>query len=244
MHIYINSVWGRFRLSVSGILAALAVLLAVGWLLFPRLSTPKEHTDQNRRRAQLRTIVAAITEHFDDSGRLPTPTTSDEIRLSWRVAILPYLGEQELYNRINRNADWDHPDNVEFHDQMPHVFRDPTLDSQTTSAYIALVGPGTCWPTNGNQIGFDDIKDGCSNTACLITFDSNATNWMAPETYKIVDFFNEPENDNTESMTCAFMDGHVSKVKRPGYTHERGSVFYISDWPNHEQTDHHRGITK
>ena len=41
---------------------------------------------------------------------------------SWRVAILPYLEQNELYKRYNFDEPWDGPNNRKLLDQMPAIF--------------------------------------------------------------------------------------------------------------------------
>ncbi|MEI8372614.1 MAG: DUF1559 domain-containing protein [Planctomycetota bacterium] len=45
--------------------------------------------------------------------------------LSWRVALLPYLGQQDLYKRFHLDEPWDSPHNRELIPLMPQVYRDP-----------------------------------------------------------------------------------------------------------------------
>ena len=45
--------------------------------------------------------------------------------LSWRVAILPYLGHQELYNKFNLDEPWDSAHNKALLKEMPPVYSCP-----------------------------------------------------------------------------------------------------------------------
>ena len=44
--------------------------------------------------------------------------------LSWRVFLLPYLGEEALYKQFRLNEPWDSPHNRTLVDKMPAVFAD------------------------------------------------------------------------------------------------------------------------
>ena len=46
-----------------------------------------------------------------------------ELKLSWRVEILPYLGKQELYDKFDHKKSWDSDVNKALLSQMPDVFR-------------------------------------------------------------------------------------------------------------------------
>lgn len=44
---------------------------------------------------------------------------------SWRVFLLPYLGQKELYNRYKFDEPWNGPNNKMLIAEMPDVFHDP-----------------------------------------------------------------------------------------------------------------------
>jgi hypothetical protein len=92
---------------------------------------------------------------------------------SWRVLILPYLGQEELYRSYDFNQPWDSPKNRKLLDRMPEVYREPAYGEARGSVadYAALVGTNTCFPSD-RPIRPDDtggrwltqINDGISNT--------------------------------------------------------------------------------
>ena len=59
--------------------------------------------------------------------------------LSWRVALLPYLGQQNLYKRFHLDEPWDSPHNRELISLMPQVYRDP-YDARYITPAKDLVG--------------------------------------------------------------------------------------------------------
>ena len=44
--------------------------------------------------------------------------------LSWRVALLPYLGQQDLYKRFHLDEPWDSPHNRQLIPLIPDVYQD------------------------------------------------------------------------------------------------------------------------
>ena len=196
----------------------------------PTLSTPREHTDMINRREKLRKIVAAIHDYETEHGHFPLAAWGAGNQLSWRIVLLPHLGEQSLYDQINKTVGWDHPDNIKYHDQMPSVFQDPTMNCGSASSFVALSGAGTAWPTMGNSVGFSDVLDGSSNTICLITHLGNEANWMQPPLHQFPTFFQRNTGNKRIDSSCAFLDGHVSEVELPEPIGEFGSSFLIADW--------------
>jgi hypothetical protein len=104
---------------------------------------------------------------------------------SWRVLVLPFLDEVNLYDRYHFDEPWDGPNNRQLLDSMPEVFSDPIHgdDRGHFTHYAALVGAATAFPPagailgdakrpvrlpigpgSGGSIGLRDITDGTSRT--------------------------------------------------------------------------------
>ncbi|MBQ9800365.1 MAG: DUF1559 domain-containing protein, partial [Thermoguttaceae bacterium] len=82
-------------------------------------------------KGNLARIVAALKQYGDaNNGVLPAAYTVDEAGRplhSWRVAILPCLGEEEakLYAQIRLDEPWNSEWNSRFHVQRPNIFACP-----------------------------------------------------------------------------------------------------------------------
>ena len=99
---------------------------------------------------------------------------------SWRVELLPELGQQALYERYRMNEPWDSPFNKEVLAQMPECFRDPFDNPKSTnSGYYVLVGPGAAFE-GSEGIKISDFTDGTSNTI-LIVEANRGIPWSKPE---------------------------------------------------------------
>ncbi len=66
---------------------------------------------------------------------------------SWRVALLPILGENDLFSQYRRDEPWDSPANKSLLARMPRVFAIPGSVSAADGLthYQVLVGPGTAF---------------------------------------------------------------------------------------------------
>lgn len=64
--------------------------------------------------------------------------------LSWRVAILPYLEEESLYEEFHLDEPWDSPHNRGLISRMPSVYRCPSAadDTDGTTTYLGAACPG------------------------------------------------------------------------------------------------------
>jgi hypothetical protein len=178
-------------------------------------------TDSN-----LRNIDLALLNYNDTVRRFPVgssaqydPTATPY--LSWRVYILPYIGQKNLYNKFNLTEPWDSPTNLPLLAQMPDVFRSAGdgFDS-TVTRIMSLASTKTgfvVFNTGGTQTGIStaSVSDGTSNTIMFVEAGHDqAVPWTKP-----VDLPFDINNSlaalgdlSAGSFKAAFFDGHVSTL--------------------------------
>jgi hypothetical protein len=133
--------------------------------------------------ANLQQIALAMYNYESANARFP-PAYLGPIGtplLSWRVALLPYLGETTLYNQFDLTKPWDDPANIGLLSLMPAVFRSP-LDplGSTEASYLVGVGSNTMFPGSpGVTLG--SISDGTSNTILVGESYGSSIPWTKPE---------------------------------------------------------------
>ena len=91
---------------------------------------------------QLKIIGQALHSYLHDHGTYPPAAllNADGRRtVSWRVLILPYLGEKALYDRFDLDKPWDDPVNLCLLREMPDVYRKSGADADTTDTGFAGV---------------------------------------------------------------------------------------------------------
>jgi len=101
--------------------------------------------------------------------------------LSWRVVILPYLGEEELYRKFHLDEPWDSDHNKALLNQMPEVFCNPNSNAAINLAtYLMPNGTGAVGELQ-KDFGFASLKDGASRTVILVEVnDDQAVPWTKP----------------------------------------------------------------
>lgn len=77
-----------------------------------------------RRRTSLQRVARAFLDHRMQQGAFPKDAESG---LSWRVALLPFLGEERLHGQFHHDEPWDSPHNNALLVRMPQVFGDDAL---------------------------------------------------------------------------------------------------------------------
>lgn len=109
---------------------------------------------------------------FDDDGRP---------HLSWRVHILPYIAQEELFARFRLDEPWDSQHNLPLLDQMPDIYK--TTDDPTRTTVLAVVGEGTAYEgKSGLKIQEIEWGDGLKQTAYAVDAGrERAVPWTKPE---------------------------------------------------------------
>lgn len=144
-----------------------------------------EHTLESVRNAK--EISLGVLNFENATRRFPANITrfSGETTplLSWRVEILPFIGQQGLFSQFRRDEPWDSPHNLKLLQFMPDVFR--SLDDPTDSVLTRIVNfRGENAPFSefaGPGPGFAGIRDGSSNTIAFVEAgEGNAVPWTKP----------------------------------------------------------------
>lgn len=164
-------------------LTSMASTGVMAGLLLPAVQSARQAAQRVQTANQLKQIMLAMLNHESSTRKLPTdivdPATGEKL-LSWRVAILPYLDEQALYEQFHLDEPWDSPHNLPLVEQMPEAFRNVQHPSEPgTTSYQKVAGPEGMGLAEVE--GLAQITDGMSNTiAVLETPDFLAVPWSQP----------------------------------------------------------------
>jgi hypothetical protein len=155
----------------------------------------------------------------DSGSGIPAITGKDgKALLSWRVAILPYLGqaEAELYKQFRLDEPWDGPHNKPLLKKMPKVFARPGGKAREpyTTFYQVFVGPRAAFEKR-RWVRMMDILDGTANTI-LIAEAGQAVPWTKPEDLHFAPDEPLPELGGLflNVINAAFADGKVYALRK------------------------------
>jgi hypothetical protein len=132
-------------------------------------------------RKNLDRIGQAIRDYENATGKLPPHGT--KARLSWRVAILPYLdGQAALLARdIRMDEPWDSKHNLTFAKKMPKVYQLPAKPSDSLTYYQVFRGTESPFPDEAQgPVKTRDVQDQGQNTLFVIEA-AEAVQWMKPD---------------------------------------------------------------
>ena len=166
----------------------------------------------SRSKLNLKTIGLAFHNFHDAYKMFPassgtTVSVKDRDRdhppHSWRVAILPFIGELKLYEEYRLNEPWDSEHNKQLLHKMPKTYRHPSApDGTTTRSYIGVVGErAALGKTTGRRMR--DMTDGTSNTLLVLEVKTSIP-WTKPE-----------------DLTMGTGNGFLEDVEIPGLDSER-----------------------
>jgi hypothetical protein len=167
-------------MTIRWVVASAVTVILLGCFVFAAVqlggNTMNRFTTNRERSSSIKNlekIANALNAYAADHGSYPPPVVRDanNVKLhSWRVLILPYLGEEALYNRFRLDKPWSDPDNMSVASEMPAVFRHPQGNASglyRESAYYLITGPGTLFPPSG-PLGPNRVADAPSQTILLI----------------------------------------------------------------------------
>lgn len=192
--------------------------VGVGMLL-PAVQQTREAARRTTSMNNQRQLVLALHNYHSAHGSLPPAYTVDEDGnplLSWRVQILPFMEQQDLYDQFHHDEPWDSEHNIQLLDKMPEYLKNPSIDGQPGwTDYVAPMSDDSVLvPEAGTD--FDAITDGTSNTIVLMEVGaSQQVPWTAPQDFEIEKLESlDLDNGHPGTVTCAMADGSVQAFSK------------------------------
>jgi len=101
--------------------------------------------------------------------------------LSWRVLILPYIEQDNLYKQFKLDEPWDSANNKALIEKMPKVYAPVRVKAKAGETfYQTMTGPGTLFDKHKPRYMIGNIPDGTANTG-LVYEAGTPVVWTKPQ---------------------------------------------------------------
>jgi hypothetical protein len=170
---------------------------------------------------QLKQIGLALHNYHDVYSTFPAMASFDKQGkplLSWRVHILPFIEQDNLYREFHLDEPWDSEHNKKLIARMPAIYRCPNQkeSEKGKTTYLAPVGRDTMFTGNVRGTRLQEVTDGTSNTIMLVdAADKHAVTWTKPDDLKYD--ADQPltglAGHHSESFEVLFVDGSVHLLR-------------------------------
>jgi hypothetical protein len=140
-------------------------------------------TDEQLNKSQnnIKEIVLACHNYNDTNGFLPTNELSKEKKplLSWRVQILPYIEQDNLYKQFKLDEPWDSENNKKLIEKIPAIYVPVRGKAENGQTFYQVFGGKHGLFAPGAQPSVGTIADGTSNTF-LVAEAAKPVIWTKP----------------------------------------------------------------
>jgi hypothetical protein len=174
----------------------------------------REAAARSQSANNLKQIGLAMHGYLDAENTFPPRAVFDKdgkALLSWRVLLLPYLGQKDLYDQFKLDEPWDSKHNKTLLAKIPPVYRAPAgkHKKDDTTFYLGFSGKGAFFEGK-KGIAITDVTDDVSNTIMVVEGGKEVP-WTKPED---LDFDADKELPKLGGLfeggfMAAFCDGSV-----------------------------------
>lgn len=217
--------WKRHFFVAGGVILMIAPLLIIFGPVF--LASQSTASLLIQAGGNLRNSVLAMHNYHSDHGHFPPPaiTATDETPLlSWRVLILPYLGEEKLYKEFHLNESWGSEHNRKLIPRMPDIYKSVgKVACPDHHTFIqVIVGPGTVFDPQ-HRVTLGQIASARGNDKTITAAQGgHPVIWTKPED---ISFTPEggigpiggqfPASSNYVGVNIVLADGSVRSLRPP-----------------------------
>ncbi len=198
----------------------LASLPILAGLMLPAVQKTREAAGRVQSMNNLKQMSLAMINLADSNqGVMPAAaicSKEGKPLLSWRVAILPYIEQQDLYKQFHLDEPWDSEHNKKLLAKMPKIYLSPNGEpGGTMTHYRVFHGPGAAFEGKEGVKFPASFTDGTSNTI-LIVEAQDAAPWTKPDELSF-----DPKKDvpplginGNPYFLAALADGSVRTIQK------------------------------
>lgn len=200
---------------------AMMPTLAMGvGLMLPAVQKVREAASRTHSMNNLKQIALAMHNYHDTYNGFPPAAICDKKTgkplLSWRVAILPFIEEFNLYKQFKLDEPWDSAHNLKLAQKMPKVYFHPKANQpgDNKTHYRIFYGNGALFDLT-KQTKMQTITDGTSNTILTVEAEEPVL-WTNPNDLAFDPAKPLPKLLNSNgTTTIGIADGSVRAIRMP-----------------------------
>ena len=208
-----------YSFSVAWPFILMILLFAWVWLS-GAINQAREAARATTCRGNFSQIQIAFLNYHETYGSFPPAYLTDDDGKpmhSWRVLILPFIDQIDVYEKYDFNEPWDGLNNRQLANSINNMrFRCPSssLDKNSPlTEYVVIVGPQTAFP-GSRSTSLNDMTDGPENSITLVEITNSDIHWM------------EPRDLSFEEMSFVVNDPSKPSISSP---HWRGPAVVFAD---------------
>ncbi len=190
-------------------------------LLLPAIQTAREKARAVRCLNNLKQIGLAMDAHRKQNKVFPAASinAADGTRLlSWRVAILPHVGEADLYAKFKLDEPWDSPNNKPLLASMPEFLACPSGELGEGLTTYRLVTSGKTAYKDGKAQPVETLASMGGADAVPLVIDAgeeHAIEWTRPDLFDVT---GDVGSHHPEGVNVLFADLSVRRDTDPEET--------------------------
>jgi prepilin-type processing-associated H-X9-DG protein len=215
-------------------LVIIAILILVA-LFLPNVRIPGPAARSSACKNNLKQIGLALHNYQDTYGTFPPTYTVDadgNPLHSWRTLILPFIEEQQLYDKIDLSKPWDDPANAEAFASFVPVYACPSAAvPENHTIYLAVVSPNSFFrPTEPRT--FSESSGQSNSIAVMEVSIKDSVHWMAPQDTdeQFVLGFGidiDYESPHTGGIQVLLVDGSVRFLSENSTADDRRDLIFV-----------------
>lgn len=185
---------------------------------------------------RLKQVGLAFHVYYDNWKSLPPRVIEKEaadgtvLKHSWRVAILPYLGLQEVYDAYRFDEPWDSEHNLELaRTKMPDVYQHPNDDRDEPYTSIVVFDAEGGLFNGTSKVEFKDVHDGLSNTIAAVEAKTEII-WTQPDDLEFsADTYHPWDTWTDEYFIAVIADGSAQTLAKSLEAQTMSDLIKIQD---------------
>ncbi len=172
----------------------IVTIAGIGTLAAPYGAAEYESAQVIKSMNNAKQLALAALNYESAFAKFPAAYSQDadgKRLLSWRVHLLPFMEENELYEQFHLDEPWDSEHNKALIEKMPDVFKNSNVETPAgKTTFLAVMGEDRVFtgPAKAGDASskrrLADIHDGTSNTALIVEVSAeHAVTWTQPEDF-------------------------------------------------------------